>query len=117
DVAMGEAMISAIRDLKAAVGPHTLVVVTSGSDSCNPEASQLIAAEAARAGIKLQLFVVGYQVPDAEGDASKGLVDQTGNGKYINAHNKLELEQILDSIQQYVDHPDLTPVVSVLATA
>jgi hypothetical protein len=117
DAAMGEAMVSAIRDLAPTAGPHTLVVVTGGADSCNPEAGQLIAAEAKKAGITLQLFVVGYQVPDDQGDAIKGLVDEAGNGNYINARDKLELEMILDSIQHYVDHPDITPVISVLETA
>ena len=47
DAALAEAMVAAIRDLAATAGPHSLVVVTGGADSCNPEAGQLIAREAA----------------------------------------------------------------------
>jgi hypothetical protein len=117
DAAVGEAMVSAIRDLGTTLGPHTLVVVTGGDDSCNPEAGQLIAAEAARAGIRLQLFVVGYQVPDDQGDAIKGLVDDAGGGAYINTHTKAELEQVLAAIQHHVDNPAANSATGVIATA
>ena len=117
DAAMGQAMVSAIRDLTSTAGPQTLVVVTGGADSCNPEAAQLIAAEAKRAGITLQLFVVGYQVPDDQGAAIQDVVDATGNGKYVNAHDRAELKMILDSVQQYVDNPNTNTVADVLTTA
>jgi hypothetical protein len=115
--AMGQAMISAIRDLSATKGVHTLVVVTGGPDSCNPQAGQLIAAEAKKAGIQLQLFVVGYQVSTDDGNAIKGLVDGAGGGNYVNAKSKSELTTILGSIQNYVNNSSATGVWSVLATA
>ncbi len=117
DAAVAEAMVSAIRDLATTLGPHTLVVVTGGEDSCNPEAGQLIAAEAARAGIRLQLFVVGYQVPNEQADAIKGLVDDAGGGAYINTQTKAELQQVLAAIQHHVDDPIVNPVAGVIATA
>src|SRR6185436_18160076 len=66
DAALADAMVAAIRDLAGTRGPHSLVVVTGGADSCNPEAGQLIASEADKAGIKLELFVVGFQVSDED---------------------------------------------------
>ena len=105
DAAVGEAMLAAIRDLAATDGPHTLVVITGGADSCNAEAGQLIAQEAERAGIKLQTFVVGYQVPDEEAEAIRGLVEDAGNSTYLNALDADELRKILEAIQAYVDDP------------
>ncbi len=116
DAAMGQAMLSAIRDLGALKGKHTLVVVTGGADSCNPQAGALMAAEAQKAGIDLKLFVVGYQVTDDDGSAIKGLVDASG-GNYIKADNKEQLKEVLVSIQQFVQDNQSTTVTKVLATA
>ena len=131
DAAMAVAMVAAIRDLAPTGGPHTLVVVTGGADSCSSEAGQLIAAEAARAGIALQLFVVGYQAPDDQGAAIQGMVDGAGGGHsrgaglaagaaggvFINTRTRAALEQVLRAIQLYIDSPVVNPLASVLATA
>ncbi len=117
DAAMAEAMIAAIRDLSSARGPHTLVVVTGGQDSCNPEAAQLIAAEARQAGIELELFVVGYQVPSGDAEAIRGLIDQTPNAEYLEAQDEAGLRLILGSIQQRVDNRGSLPLADLLATA
>ena len=108
DAALAEAMVAAIRDLAATAGPHTLVVITGGADSCNEQAGQLIAQEAERAGVKLQTFVVGYQVPEDEAEAIRGLVDDAGNTTYLEALDADELRQILNAIQKYVDDPTTT---------
>jgi hypothetical protein len=108
DAAVAEAMIAAIGDLSAAAGPHTLVVVTGGADSCNPEAGQLIAQEAERAGISLQTFVVGYLVPEDESQAIRGMVEETGGGTYLEADSGEALRIILKAIQTYVDDPTTT---------
>ena len=117
DAAMGEAMIAAIRDLSATGGPHTLVVVTGGADSCTAEAGQLVAQEAARAGIELELFVVGYQVPETEAQAIRGLVDDAGSGTYLSAEDENQLRGLLHGIQAHVDKPNSVSVADVLATA
>jgi hypothetical protein len=116
DAAMSQAMIFAIRDLATLKGKHTLVVVTGGADSCTPQAGDLIAAEAQKAGIDLKLFIVGYQVPDSEGNAIKGLVDSAG-GNYIKADNKEKLSEVIAAIQQYVEDQKATTVSNVLGTA
>lgn len=108
DAAMGEAMLAAIRDLSTTDGPHTLVVITGGADACNPEAGQLIAQEAERAGVDLQTFVVGYQVPDEEAEAIRGMVEDAGDTTYLNALDADELRKILEAIQTYVDDPTTT---------
>jgi hypothetical protein len=117
DSALGVAMVSAIRDLAATRGPHSLVVVTGGADSCNAQADQLIAQEAKRQGIQLQIFVVGYQVSSADSAALQGVVDQTTDAKYIEAHNAADLRRSLEAIQAYVDAPGALTVANVMATA
>jgi hypothetical protein len=110
DAAMAEAMVNAIRELDAVTGPHSLVVVTGGTDSCNPEAGALIADEAEKAGISLRLYVVGYQVPPEEAESLKGLIDESG-GDYFDAQDAGDLESILKAIQNYIDNPQaLTPM-------
>ncbi len=116
DAAMGEAMIAAIRDLGATAGPHTLVVITGGKDSCNEEAGRLIADEVERAGIQLQTFVVGYQVPDEDAEAIRGLVEDAGDTTYLNALDADELRLILAAIQKYVDDPTTTFPTAALGT-
>jgi hypothetical protein len=116
DAAMGQALLSAIRDLAAFKGKHTLVVVTGGADSCNPQAGELMAAEAQKAGIDLKLFVVGYQVSSGDGNAIKGLVDASG-GNYVEADNKEQLKDVLTSIQQFVQDNKATTVTNIIATA
>ncbi len=108
DAAVGEAMLAAIRDLSTTAGPHTLVVITGGADTCNAEAGQLIAQEAERAGTNLQTFVIGYLVADEEAEAIRGLVEDVGDGSYYEASGIDELRAILVAIQKYVDDPTTT---------
>jgi hypothetical protein len=115
DAALGAAVVAALHDLAATRGPHTLVVVTGGSDSCNTQAGALIAAEAKHDGIDYQLFVIGFLVADNQGSAIVGLVDSS-HGHYIRVSNRDQLQTVLQSIQHYVDNP-ATTVSSVLATA
>jgi hypothetical protein len=114
--AMSQAMIAAIRDLARLKGKHTLVVVTGGADSCSPQAGQLIAAEAQKAGIDLKLFMIGYQVPDSDSGALQGLVDSSG-GNYVDARTKEQLTEVLKSLQQYVQDQNATTVSNVMGTA
>src|SRR5512134_3421371 len=48
---LAAAIVAAMRDLSARPGPHWLVVITGGPDTCNPDAHALIAQEASRSGI------------------------------------------------------------------
>jgi len=114
--AMSQAMISAIADLAPLSGKHTLVVVTGGADSCSPQAGQLIEAEAKKAGIDLQMFVVGYQVPEGDGTAIQGLVDATGSN-FVSADTKDQLTHVLTTIQTFAQDSTTTDVTGVMATA
>lgn len=107
--ALGEAMISAIRDLSDEGGPQYMVVVTGGADSCNPEAGRLIAEEAQRSGINLQTFVVGFQVPPQESDALRRMVQASGDAAYFEAADGDELRRILDSIQRLIEEAEPLP--------
>lgn len=101
--ALAAAMVDAIQDLASTDGPQSLVVVTGGADSCNPQASELIAQEAERAGIHLQTFVVGFDVDEAESEAIKGMVSDTPGATYYDAPDEEALRQVLADIQSQVD--------------
>lgn len=104
--ALGEAMIAAIRELSQAPGPHFIVVVTGGADSCNPEAGRLIAAEAERSGIDLETFVVGFLVPPEESEALRRMVEQSFGIRFFEADDGDELRRILESIQRLIEGGD-----------
>jgi hypothetical protein len=114
---LAEAMVQAIRDLGTTSGPHTLVVVTGGADSCQPEAGLLIAREAESAGIELEYFVIGFQVLPADGVALKGMVDSMPSAHYLPALDRDQLRAILLAIQARIDAPGTQSVTDVLATA
>jgi hypothetical protein len=103
--AMAQAMVDAIRDLAATDGPQSLVVVTGGSDSCHPQASELIAREAELAGIRLQTFVVGFEVSEDEAEAIKGLVSDIPGATYHDAPDAEALLRVLTDIQVVIDQP------------
>jgi hypothetical protein len=105
DSALAEAMIAAIRDLSAVPGSKSLVVVTGGHDSCQAEAGRMVAQEAARAGIDLRTFVIGFQVTPEEAEAIKEMVALTGNALYLDAPDEAALVAALQQVQTYVDNP------------
>ncbi len=100
---LSEAMISAIRDLAAKGGPHSLVVVTGGADACNPQAGELIAQEAQRAGVDLKTYVVGFQVSADDSQALKNQVGSIPGGELQTAEDADGLRTVLASIQRKVD--------------
>jgi hypothetical protein len=100
---LSEAMISAIRDLRARGGPHSLVVVTGGADACNPQAGELIAQEAQRAGVDLKTYVVGFQVSADDSQALKNQVGSIPGGELQTADDEAGLRTVLSSIQRKVD--------------
>jgi len=117
DASLTEAMIQAMHDLAARTGTSTLVVVTGGADACHPDAEQLIAQEAARAGIKLETFLVGFMVPAPEAQAVKAIVAQAPGGVYLDAPDEGTLRNVLVKVQAHVDAPDHTSIAQVLAAA
>lgn len=103
DSPLAQAMIAAIRDMASTDGPHSMVVVTGGADSCNPEAAELIRQEAERAGIDLKVFVVGFGVPEDEIEAVKALVALIPGATYVNAPEAASLRDALIQAQREVD--------------
>jgi hypothetical protein len=98
-------MLAAVRDLDRARGPHYLVVVTGGADSCNPQAGELIASEAERAGISLETYVVGYQVTPEDAVALKTMAEVATGATYYDAPNAAALRAALTSIRQRIEQP------------
>ena len=103
--ALAEAMLAAIRDLDSARGPHYIVVVTGGADSCNPQAGELIASEADRAGISLETYVVGFQVTEQDAAALKTMSEVASGATYYDAPNAAALRSVLGSIQRRIEQP------------
>ena len=103
--ALAEAMLAAIRDLDSARGPHYIVVVTGGADSCNPQAGELIASEADRAGISLETYVVGFQVTEQDAAALKTMSEAASGATYYDAPNAAALRNVLGSIQRRIEQP------------
>lgn len=103
--ALGEAMLEAIRDLDTARGPHYIVVVTGGADSCNPQAGELIASEAERVGISLETYVVGFQVTEQDAAALKTMTEAATGAAYYDAPNAAALRSVLGSIQRRIEQP------------
>lgn len=105
DSPLSEAMIAAIKDMASTKGPHSLVVVTGGPDSCNPQAAELIKQEAQRAGIDLQTYVVGFQVAAGDAEAVKALAEAMPGGTYTEADNAEQLRTVLTQIQAKINNP------------
>lgn len=101
--ALAQSMIAAIRDLNDVAGPQFIVVVTGGEDSCNPQADDLVAAEAERAGIDLQTYVVGFMVSEQQAVALKTLAEKAGSGTYYNAPDAAALRVALLDIQSRIE--------------
>lgn len=100
--ALAQSMVAAIRDLDDSAGPHHMVVVTGGEDSCNAQAGELIANEAVRAGIDLQTFVVGFQVTAEQAQALKTIANSMGGGTFYNAPDADALRIALLDIQNQI---------------
>ena len=100
---LAEAMIAAIRDVAETRGPHSIVVVTGGADSCNPESGELIRREAERAGVELKTFVVGLDVPPEEAEAIRALVAMIPGATYKDASDATGLRSTLIAIQTEVN--------------
>jgi hypothetical protein len=105
DSALAEAIVAAIRDLASKKGTHSLVVVTGGSDSCNPNAGQVVAQEAKRSGIDLETYVVGFGVSDTEAQAIKVVLNQTPKARYLAAKDEATLRTTLRGVQDRIEHP------------
>ncbi len=103
DSPVAQAMIAAIKDMASTEGPHSMVVVTGGADSCNPEAAELIRQEAEKAKIELRVFVVGFEVPQDELEAVKALVELIPGATYVDAPEAASLRDVLFRIQVEVD--------------
>jgi hypothetical protein len=97
-------MIAAIRDVAATRGPHSIVVVTGGADSCNPESGELIRQEAERAGVELKVFVIGLDVPPQEAEAVRAMVAMIPGATYQEAPDSTALLSVLTEIQTEVNH-------------
>jgi len=104
---LAQSMVAAIRDLNSTRGPHSIVVVTGGADSCNPQAGELLAREAESAGIDLQTYVIGFQVPPEEAEALKTLAEAAPGGSYYDAPDAQALRQALDTIQRRIEQPGI----------
>jgi hypothetical protein len=98
------------------------VVITGGADDCQAQAAETIKAEAARAGITLEQFVVGFQLSATDSAAVKGMVAASSSGgtstaTYVDAPDVDTLRNILTAIQAHVDQPTVIPATIVQQAA
>ena len=103
DSPLAQAMIAAIRDVAATRGPHSIVVVTGGADSCNPESGELIRQEAERAGVELKVFVVGFDLTPTDAEAVRAMVAMIPGATYQDAPEPTALRRALTEIQTDVN--------------
>ena len=103
DSPLAQAMIAAIRDVAETKGPHSIVVVTGGADSCNPESGELIRQEAERAGVELKVFVIGLGIPPEEAEAVRAMVAMIPGATYQDAPEASALRSVLTEIQTEVN--------------
>lgn len=103
DSPLAEAMIAAIQDVAETKGPHSIIVVTGGADSCNPESGELIRREAERAGVELKMFVVGLDVPPEEAEAIRAMVAMIPGATYKDTPDASGLRSALITIQAEVN--------------
>ena len=103
DSPLAEAMIKAIQDVAETKGPHSIIVVTGGADSCNPESGELIRREAERAGVELKTFVIGLDVPPEEAEAIRAMVAILPGATYKDAPDATGLRSALMTIQAEVN--------------
>ncbi len=122
DSPLAQAMIAAIRDVAATRGPHSIVVVTGGADSCNPESGELIRQEAERAGVELKVFVVGFDLTPEDAEAVRAMVAMIPGATYQDAPEPTALRRALTEIQtdvnlQAADNSTGSPTPAVSETA
>lgn len=103
--ALSQAMIAAIHDLAKYKGPHWLVVVTGGIDSCEAEANQLIAQAAKEAGIEMESYVIGYALSADDTQAIKSYVQEIPDGNFVAAPDEATLRTVLGAIQNLINNP------------
>lgn len=115
--ALAQSMVAAIRDLQSVRGPHSIVVVTGGADSCSPQAGELLAREAEAAGIELHTYVVGFQVPPEEAVALKTMTESAPGGAYYDAPDAEALRSALGDIQRQIEQPAIISVLPSRATS
>ncbi|MBV7392910.1 vWA domain-containing protein [Mameliella sediminis] len=96
---MTDAVIVAAKALKYTEEPATVILVSDGVETCNPD--PCAAARALeQAGVDLTVHVVGFDVDDPEARRQmQCLADETG-GQFLLAANASELGQALTEVTQ-----------------
>jgi Ca-activated chloride channel family protein len=96
---MTDAVIQAAEALKYIDEPATVILVSDGIETCNPDPCAAARALEA-AGANLTVHVVGFDVSDAEARRQmQCLADETG-GKFLLASNATELGNALSEVTQ-----------------
>jgi hypothetical protein len=105
DAALSTAMVAAIQDLSQRPGPHWLVVVTGGADTCNPDGNRLVADELERSGIELDSFVIGFQMTAEEQAAIQNMMSELPGSTFISAGNSSELQSAVSVLGDRIKSP------------
>lgn len=109
---MTDAVIRAAEDLKYREEPATVILVSDGIETCNPD--PCAAARALEnAGINLTVHVVGFDVSDPEAIRQMQCLAEETGGRYLSASSASELGSALQTV---AEAPATYPV-TLVATA
>ncbi len=110
NAALARAMIAGIKELAVLPAPHSLVVITGGGDTCIPDAERLVQTEADRAGIDLQIFIIGFDVDQQGATAIKGFIAAMGDQAiYFDSPDESSLVDAIQTVQESLPSDDDNP--------
>jgi hypothetical protein len=104
-VGMTQAILLAIEDLKGQPGPHTLIVITGGPDTCVQNSAQLIQQAIDASGIAIETVLVGYRVPEDNVAELTGLVGTVKDSSFIATQDPMQLARVLDDVRAHTVNP------------
>ncbi|MBN1955412.1 MAG: trypsin-like peptidase domain-containing protein [Anaerolineae bacterium] len=105
---LSAAIVAAIAELASNSGPKTVVVITGGGDTCAADGARMVQQELARAGVELELYVIGYNMDQVSEAEVLSLTDEVG-GTYYAASTAAELADVTAGIIANAPPPTASP--------
>lgn len=89
------------KDLAAASGPKTVILVTDGEETCEGDPAGVI-SNLRQQGLQIQLSIVGFAIDDADLISEFESWSQLGGGSYFNASSA---EELMQSLRRVISGP------------
>ncbi|MEM7103250.1 MAG: VWA domain-containing protein [Bacteroidota bacterium] len=95
-----------IEKLKSSGQAATVILITDGIETCDGDLCQIV-KDAKAAGVDFVLHVIGFDLKDADRTVLECAAEE-GGGKYVDADDKLELNDALEetSTAEVIDEPE-----------